>query len=95
MSRHKLFGRTAWSFAALSAFVVIVLVSTHDPVQADRGDKFPKPVFNEKGELVRPDVSYREWVYIGTPLTPNDLNPPEAPFPDFHKGYNQKLCMTS
>ncbi len=87
MSRHKLFGRTAWSFAALSAFVVIVLVSTHDPLQAIHGDEFPKPVFNEKGELVRPDVSYREWVYIGTPLTPNDLNPPEAPFPDFHNVY--------
>ena len=43
----------------------------------------PKPQFNEKGQLIRPE-GFRKWVYIGTPLTPNDLNPPEAPFPDFH-----------
>ena len=32
-------------------------------------------------------TGYREWIYIGTPLTPNDLNPPEAPFPEFHNVY--------
>ena len=48
---------------------------------------FPKPKFNAKGELLRPDVGYREWVYVGTPLTPNELNPPEAPFPEFHNVY--------
>ncbi len=42
--------------------------------------------FNEAGQLVRP-TGYRQWVYIGTPHTPNDLNPPEAPFPDFHNVY--------
>ena len=45
------------------------------------GATFPKPSYNDKGEMIRPDISYREWVYVGTPLTPNDLNPPEAPFP--------------
>jgi hypothetical protein len=48
---------------------------------------FPKPSYNTKGEMIRPDISYREWVYVGTPLTPNDLNPPEAPFPEFHNVY--------
>ena len=47
----------------------------------------PKPSFNAEGELLRPDFRFREWVYIGTPLTPNDLNPPEAPFPEFHNVY--------
>ncbi len=46
----------------------------------------PKPTFDEEGQLNRP-VGYREWVYIGTPLTPNDLNPPEAAFPEFHNVY--------
>ncbi len=46
----------------------------------------PKPEFNRKGELLRPQ-GYRQWVYIGTPITPNDLNPPAAPFPDFHNVY--------
>ena len=38
------------------------------------------------GKLERP-VGYREWIYVGTPLTPHDLNPPEAPFPEFHAVY--------
>ena len=48
---------------------------------------FPKPEFNDKGELLRPDTRYREWVYVGTPLTPNDLNNGKASFPDFHNVY--------
>ena len=48
---------------------------------------FPKPAFNAEGELLRPDFRFREWVYVGTPLTPNELNPPEAPFPEFHNVY--------
>jgi len=46
----------------------------------------PKPGFNAAGELTRP-VGYREWVYVGAPLTPNELNPPEAAFPEFHNVY--------
>jgi hypothetical protein len=57
------------------------------PQQANASEDFPKPIFNDNGQLLRPDVSYREWVYIGTPLTPNELNPPEAPFPEFHNVY--------
>ena len=26
----------------------------------------------------------REWIYIGTPLTPNDMNGGDAPFQEFH-----------
>ena len=40
----------------------------------------PKPKFTKNGELVRPE-GYREWVYVGTPLTPNDLNPPRSRLP--------------
>jgi len=46
----------------------------------------PKPAFNADGELQQPE-GYREWIYVGTPLTPNDLNPPEANFPEFHNVY--------
>lgn len=37
-------------------------------------------------ELVRP-TDYRTWVYVGTPLTPNDLNNGKAAFPEFHNVY--------
>ena len=43
--------------------------------------------FNIKnGQLDRP-TGYREWIYVGTPLTPNDLNDGKAAFPEFHNVY--------
>ncbi len=42
--------------------------------------------FNAAGEMIRPEGT-REWIYIGTPLTPNSLNAPEAAFPEFHNVY--------
>ncbi|MFT5368720.1 MAG: hypothetical protein ACI8V2_003687 [Candidatus Latescibacterota bacterium] len=45
-----------------------------------------KYAFDKEGNLIRPE-GYREWVYMGTPLTPNDMNPPEAAFPEFHNVY--------
>jgi len=41
---------------------------------------------NDKGELIRP-TDYRTWVYIGTPVTPNDLNGGHAAFPEMHNVY--------
>jgi hypothetical protein len=40
----------------------------------------------EDGELNRP-AGYREWVYVGTPVTPNDMNDGKAAFPEFHNVY--------
>lgn len=40
----------------------------------------------EKGELTRP-TGYREWVYVGTPVTPNDMNNGKAAFPEHHNVY--------
>ena len=42
--------------------------------------------FDSEGNLLRP-TGYREWVFIGTPLTPNDMNGGMAPFPEFHAVY--------
>jgi hypothetical protein len=42
--------------------------------------------FTADGKLKQP-VGYRKWVYIGTPLTPNDMNDGEASFPEFHEVY--------
>jgi hypothetical protein len=42
--------------------------------------------FDGSGELLRPK-SYRKWVYVGTPLTPNDMNDGHAAFPEFHSVY--------
>lgn len=69
--------------AALSALFVqhIASVTAQDSVKAHS-----YAVFNDQGELQRP-VGYREWVYIGSPLTPNDMNDGKAAFPEFHNVY--------
>lgn len=44
------------------------------------------PGFNAKGELLQP-TGFREWVFIGSPLTPHGLNNGKAGFPEFHNVY--------
>lgn len=48
--------------------------------QADQAYSF------KDGELQRP-TGYREWVYVGTPVTPNDMNKGKAAFPEHHNVY--------
>jgi hypothetical protein len=40
----------------------------------------------DDGELQRP-TGYREWIYVGTPVTPNDMNGGKAAFPEHHNVY--------
>jgi hypothetical protein len=42
--------------------------------------------FTPDGKIKKPE-GYRKWMYVGTPLTPNDLNGDEAGFPEFHAVY--------
>jgi hypothetical protein len=42
--------------------------------------------YNNDGELIQPK-KYREWIFIGTPLTPHDMNNGKAAFPEFHNVY--------
>ncbi len=69
--------------AALSLTVALAVAV---PVTGDRQGYLPKPRFNERGALLRPE-GYREWVHVGTPLTPDSLNPPKAAFSEFHNVY--------
>lgn len=42
--------------------------------------------FDDDGRLLPPE-DYRRWVYVGTPLTPDELNNGKAAFPEFHNVY--------
>lgn len=42
--------------------------------------------YNAVGELIRP-ADHREWIFVGAPLTPNDMNDGKAAFPEFHNVY--------
>lgn len=43
--------------------------------------------YTPEGKMKRPPFSFRKWVYIGTPVTPNDMNDGKANFPEFHNVY--------
>lgn len=44
------------------------------------------PQWTANGELVLPR-GYHEWVFLGSPLTPNGLNGGKAGFPEYHNVY--------
>lgn len=44
------------------------------------------PEYTASGDLILPK-NFHEWVYIGSPLTPNALNGGTANFPEFHNVY--------
>jgi hypothetical protein len=46
-------------------------------------------VFTPDGKMKLP-TGYREWVFIGSPLTPNGLNNGKASFPEYHNVYVEK-----
>jgi hypothetical protein len=72
---------------ALIALVVVgavFLMPASEGVAEHHEDSVAK--FDADGNLLRP-VGYREWVFVGTPLTPNELNNGMAPFPEFHAVY--------
>src|SRR5580692_294771 len=49
----------------------------------------PTAAFDSQGRLKMP-TDYREWVFVGAPLTPNGLNNGSANFPEYHDVYIQK-----
>jgi hypothetical protein len=46
------------------------------------------PEYTPSGELILPKNSiWRDWVFVGAPLTPNALNGGHANFPEYHNVY--------
>ena len=44
------------------------------------------PEYTDSGDLILPK-NFHEWVYVGSPLTPNALNGGMSGFPEFHNVY--------
>ena len=44
------------------------------------------PEYTKEGDLMLPK-NFNEWVYVGSPLTPNALNGGKANFPEYHNVY--------
>jgi hypothetical protein len=78
---------TIWPYGvALAGGLLVIMFFASLLVAPVTAGEASMAKFNASGELIRPE-GWREWIYVGTPVTPNSLNPPEAPFPEFHSVY--------
>jgi hypothetical protein len=81
--------KSAGLFATVSLVALASVWCAFGPgvqAQEKKAEGGTKPSYTADGKLKRP-VGHRRWVYIGTPITPNDLNDGEAAFPEFHAVY--------
>jgi len=77
---------TIVAVALAGAAAVLFAGSAHQTATAQMSDWGPK--WTSDGKLQLP-TGYREWVYLGSPLTPNALNDGKAGFPEYHNVYIQ------
>jgi hypothetical protein len=69
----------------LAASAVYLLVAK--PVVAAKPEQ-SSAVFGSDGKMKLPDPhTFRRWVFVGAPLTPNALNNGSANFPEYHHVY--------
>jgi len=75
----------------VGAVAIVALVGGLGPILLGAQREAPAPRYDAEGKLHQPEhYAWREWIHLGTPLTPNSLNPPMAPFPEFHNVYMQR-----
>lgn len=75
-----------YGIRAIHTSMVTLAVLTFWSFVISTGVAAADPKFDEMGQLLQPK-NYREWVYVGTPVTPNDMNNGKAAFPEFHNVY--------
>ena len=86
--RQYTFTSTLRTFLGVAACLVMTVGILATPSIAEKAKKRVYK-FNKAGELIQPH-GYREWIFVGTPVTPNELNNGKAPFPEFHAVYIHK-----
>jgi hypothetical protein len=73
----------------LVTFITALAACSQSTAESETANNQASKMFysmNSEGELIRP-TDYRTWVYVGTPLTPNDMNNGKAAFQEFHNVY--------
>jgi hypothetical protein len=73
--------------ASTASTVVATNVLAQQPSSSGAQTKtcYP-PEYTASGELILPK-NFREWVFVGSPFTPNALNDGHAGFPEYHNVY--------
>ncbi len=72
------------SITALLVFAFVMAMAVAMAGQAEAAQGAAK--YTAKGELLMLK-NYRQWVFVGAPVTPNDMNNGKAAFPEFHHVY--------
>jgi len=80
MQKHLLLIIVGLGLIASAVYVLVV-----KPVAAAQIEQ-SSAVFDADGKLELP-ASFRKWVFVGAPLTPNGLNNGKANFPEYHHVY--------
>ena len=83
--------KPALAMAIVAGVLVAAMIGelqAKSPVSAGGTAARPRylPEYTANGELILPK-NFEEWVYVGSPLTPNALNGGKANFPEFHNVY--------
>ena len=77
-------GITASIATSVIVTAVVTAVFAQAPPTQQRARYLPE--YTSSGDLILPK-NFHEWIYIGSPLTPNALNGGMANFPEFHNVY--------
>ncbi len=95
--KHNIPGRRVVPFATVMLAAVVGLTTGTTPAAtagsppsvatggSAQSNKWVE--YTPEGKMKRPPFSFRKWIYIGTPVTPNDMNDGKANFPEFHNVY--------
>jgi Cytochrome P460 len=73
-------------FAAALVLTGAAVFAQTPPTESSLNRTRYLPEYTDSGELKLPK-NFNEWVYVGSPLTPNALNDGKANFPEFHNVY--------
>jgi Cytochrome P460 len=83
--RVKLLARTALGVSGVIVTAFFVQSLSSSSAQTQTRPRY-LPEYTASGDLILPK-NFHEWVYVGSPLTPNALNGGEAGFPEYHNVY--------
>jgi hypothetical protein len=79
--------RTILLAVILAVGVVAASSLPRNTINVETDTQQSTAVFDSDGKLKLPNFSFRRWVLVGTPLTPNGLNNGQAGFPEYHNVY--------
>ena len=80
--------RALFAAATITATIASGIIATTLFAQSNTSGqtKCYPPQYDASGDLLLPQ-NFREWIYVGSPLTPNALNGGHAGFPEYHNVY--------